>query len=97
MTYNITGLDTGNTFYDYVLVLNNSLGGYFSILFLFAMFIILLLSFKAYDTKVGLISAATITSIVGVLFIFLGFMETKFIFIPVAVILVGLFWKWGSE
>ena len=93
MAYNMSGLDNGTTIVDFADTINNALGGLFPLFFLFIFWLILLLGFQRYDKAVGLTAASTITSILSWLFVSIGWIDIKYIFIPLAMVVVGIMWK----
>jgi len=97
MAYNLTFLDTGNNFYDFTLGLNQALGGHFVTIFLFIIFITLMIVFKNYDTRAGLIASSAITSLLTILFWGMQWISWGYIFIPLAVLFGGLIWKGLSD
>ena len=97
MAYNLTFLDTGNNFYDFALGLNRSLGSHFITVFLFILWITLVIVFKNYDTRAGIIAASAITSLLTILFWALQWISWGYIFVPLAVLFGALMWKGLSD
>jgi hypothetical protein len=97
MVYNMTRLDNSTTLVDYFDVINDNLGLMFPLFILYGFWLILLIGFKNYDTRVALISSSTITSLMGVLFWWLGWISYVYIFPPVMLVFVGIIWKVLSD
>ena len=93
MVYNLTGLDTGNNLYDYVLTLNNAANGYLFTVMLFLSWILLMIGFKNYDTRSGFIASSAIITLLTIIAWGAGFVGFAIIFFPIAALLGGLIWQ----
>lgn len=69
MVYNITWMDTSNTFYDIVSGVNGSLANFFGTILLVGIFLILLMVFSArYEFKKVFFAVSWFTVMIGGLF-----------------------------
>jgi len=88
---NTSYIDTANTLPDIIEGINTATGGYLSGFLLFALFLILLVSFKGRtETKTAMTTAGTITSLFAVFFWWMGYIGIGVVFIPLAVVFAGL-------
>lgn len=72
MSYNMTFLNTSNTLLDVYQGVNTETTGLISIMFLVALYIILIAGFTRYNNDKTFIISGFITSIVSILMFFLG-------------------------
>lgn len=72
MTYNLTLLENNTNLYLVVRSANDLSSGTFATFFLIIIWFVLVIAFKNYDTKAGLLASSFITSFVGMLFWGLG-------------------------
>lgn len=96
--YNLSFMDTNNTFLEVFQSVNTESAGVIVSLILFSLFIIILVALKHYDSKVTFLVASFITTIVGILFMFMGMvgMNILFIFI-VGMIASLLYYLFGGD
>lgn len=83
--YNLSGFDNTSSFLSFFEASNDLASGYlFSLLFMFVLFFILFISFKAkYDTIIVFIGSSFIVGIIGVGGWSLGLVPTTIVFIPI--------------
>lgn len=93
MVYNLTGLDKGNTFYEFVTAINVETNGYMATFILFLFFVLMIVVFKNYDTRAGVIAGSAITSLIAILFWAMGWIAFGIVFIPIGLLFAGLIWR----
>lgn len=69
--YNLTFMETNSTIFDAVISVNEASSGWLMGLILMTFFIILFLAMKHYNTKTGILVSTYITSVLGVIFVYL--------------------------
>lgn len=75
MAYNVTFIETNNTIFDAMVSVNVESGGWLMRFVLIAFFFILFMAMKHYNTKAAILVATYITSVLGVVFVFLGWVS----------------------
>lgn len=93
MASNITFLDTADTFTDLFVGINTNLGQTFGLLIMFVIFIIIFIMFQNYEMKQILLFEGFILSIIGMLFVFLGWISITYLAIPIILLGVGIFFN----
>jgi len=93
MAYNLTGLDSGNNIYDYLVTINNATSGYIFSFLLLIIWVILMIGFKNYDTQTGIITSSAIVTLLTVISWGAGFVNMSVMFVPIAMLFAGLIWK----
>ena len=98
MSYNLTGLDTGNNLFDYLQVLNNATSGIIIHLILLSIFLIIVIGTKSkVETKISFVAASGITSFLSIMFWWLGLFSFGYIFIPISILFGSLVYLGLSE
>ena len=97
MVYNETFLNTSNTLTDVVTGLNTASNGVLFSTLLLVIFVIVFIATKRYDTKVSFIASSFATSLVGLFFMFAGFITWAILFIPIGLLVMSLIIKWISD
>jgi|TARA_Y100000034_G_scaffold136353_1_gene212349 hypothetical protein len=98
MSYNLTGLDTGNNLFDYLQVLNNASSGIIIHLILLSIFLIIVIGTKSkVETKISFVAASGITSFLSIMFWWLGLFSFGYIFIPISILFGSLVYLGLSE
>ena len=85
MAYNTTGVDEANTMLDFMTEINNLCDGMYVGLILLAVFFIIFIVFKNYDTKAVLAADGFICSIIAILMWSLGWIGWGIVIIPIVV------------
>lgn len=94
MAYNTTFINDTRTFYDLVQGLNNDMtGGFFIGAILLLVFTIILISMKDYDTKVVMITAGFVTTMLGVIFWWAELFPFEYLVFPFIVLVGGIIVK----
>lgn len=88
MTYNMTNVTESYNLYDTANAVNQLTGGYYAVFLLFVVFAISFISLKKAETEKAFIVASFITTIVGILLLFIGFIDLKVFMFPL-ILLVG--------
>ena len=70
--YNLSFMDTNSTLVDMFIGVNTETTGLLAGILLFAFFLLLMIGMKNYYTKIAILAASFITTIVGILLVFLG-------------------------
>jgi hypothetical protein len=91
--YNLTTLDNGNNILDLTSGVNTALGGWFAGFILIAVFVIMFIAMKSYDSRTVAIATSFVTSLIAVFMWALGWISMAIIFIPVALFFGALVWK----
>ena len=73
--YNLTFMDTNSTLVDVFIGVNAETTGWLAGLLLFGLFLLLTIAMKNYYTKTSFLVASFITTLIGILFVFLGVMS----------------------
>lgn len=93
MAINMTFGDTANNFADVMVGLNNQIGGKLAPMVIFLMAIIMFVSLKRYPTEKALIVTGAVSSLIAILFWAIGFLGFGYVFIPIAILFIGIIWE----
>lgn len=95
--YNLTNFTEANNPYTMFVAINNISGGLFGGLFLLVIFIMCFVMFKNYDTKSVFIVSSFITSLLGFLFLTLGFISWIIFIFPILLLMASILTKIFTE
>lgn len=90
MAYNITWMESSNTLVDIFQGVNTASNGLVGGMILLLTFMISFAAFKNYDTVADLVISSFITTIIGGLLWFIGFISFEFAVIPLILFVVSL-------
>ena len=90
MSYDMSFLGTSNNLFDIVIGINTATGGIIGLMFLVVLYLILLASFRSYDTDRVFMISGFITSIVASLFFFVGMIAWWVVMVFVIMLLISL-------
>ena len=82
--YNLTNLSSTTGIYEYATEVNTLTGGWFAILLLYGVFLVLNIIFRQYDTKAVAMVSGFLTTIVGLLLFMLSWIDATTFFVTVA-------------
>jgi len=94
MAYNMSFVDTSDTFLDLWSGVNNLLDGKFIAILLLVTFIIMFVAMKRFETKVVAITGSSIMTLLAIIAWSLGWITFSYIFVPLALFL-GSLAVWG--
>lgn len=89
--YDLTNVTSANNIFEIVKEVNILSGNLFAILMLTAVFLIIFIVFKVYDTKKTFVAASAVTSFIGILLWTIGFIPFYIIYFPVVALAISLF------
>jgi hypothetical protein len=92
MAYNLTGIDNAVSIVEIMKSTNEMLNGWLIGLLLVTFFVILFIMFKHQDTVVAFISTFFILSILTILLWAAEFVSMTFVFIPIILLIVSIFY-----
>jgi len=90
MSYNMNFLGTSNNLMELVSGVNTATGGIIGLMFLAVLYLILIASFRSYDTDRVFIISGFITSIVASLFFFAGMVAWWVVMVFIILLLISL-------
>lgn len=92
MTYNTTLLENGTNPVEIVEGINIASGGILMPLILLAVFVISLIVFKNYETRVALVTSSLVTTFLAGLMLGLGWLPIMFFVGSLAIFMLSLVW-----
>lgn len=90
MAYNMTFVDTSNTFLDLWSGINNLMDGKFIAVMLLIVFIIMFAAMKRFETKVVAVTGSAVMTLLAIIAWSLGWITFSYIFVPLALLLGSL-------
>lgn len=98
MTYNLTNVTDSLSIVDYHIAVDQLVGGLYTVLGLFTLFIILMIAMKNYDTATAFLVSAFIVAIVGAILVFVGVLSWQLFGIIFVLLIIGVIINvWKSE
>lgn len=92
MVYNTTKLVNGSGIVEITQGINDASNGFFSVALLLVMFIILMIAFKNYETRVALLTASTITTFVATIMAIMNFVQYNVVIVGGFIVFLTLIW-----
>jgi len=83
--YNVTNISNANTIVEYVVAVNQLSNRLFANLILLSLFIVIFTMFVNYDKKYVLLADSFITSIIGILFFIIGWINWGILIAPILI------------
>lgn len=90
MAYDITFLDTSNSFLDLIVGINDQSGKVLFATILLTIFIIVFIATKRYDTNTAFINASATSTLFGAMMMFAGLITWTIAIIPVIMLLISI-------
>lgn len=96
--YNLTNVTATNSIQEFFVEVNLLTSGYTSVLLLTAIFVVMFITLKNYQTESAMLVSSFITSIVAVLLFAMGVLSTTYMTIPFMLLFGTVFMKvFGSS
>lgn len=93
MSYNITWMNTSNTFVDIVIGINNNLSGALGHYIIIITFIFTFALTIRNGTPEALLASGLSSSVIGVLLLLAGVMSWSWVIVPIVILLAGVMFK----